>query len=89
MVDRFSRWVSSIDAYAGPDFEYLNERGVIPPGCIVESRKGKGKDKGNGGAGASERRPGAYREEGVRGGREEGGEEEEEGLDLKSAELEG
>ena len=33
-IDRFARWLASIDNYTGTDFDYLNREGVIPLSAI-------------------------------------------------------
>ncbi|KAF9515742.1 hypothetical protein BS47DRAFT_1293494 [Hydnum rufescens UP504] len=32
----FARWLSFVDSYPGADFEYLNHKGVIPPSAILQ-----------------------------------------------------
>ena len=39
LFGRFDRWIRSVDAYAGPDLQYLNPEGRIPDVAIV--RKGE------------------------------------------------
>jgi tRNA pseudouridine38-40 synthase len=41
-VSSFARWLSFLDAYPGPDFGYLNHKGIIPPSAvIVKGAKGE------------------------------------------------
>ncbi|SJX65853.1 related to PUS1-pseudouridine synthase 1 [Sporisorium reilianum f. sp. reilianum] len=32
----FGKWLNYLDVFQGPDFEFLNPKGVIPPQCIVK-----------------------------------------------------
>jgi len=74
----FARWLSFVDSYPGADFEYLNHKGVIPPSAILQ----KGARYEN-----------QFKEFVKMGdnsaviGLEDDGDEE--GLDVKSAEMEG
>ena len=69
-----------MDAYDGPDFEYLNDKGVIPPESVLPKK-------------GAARRENQFKEfvpkrKGATEG-DEDDEDEEKGLDLKSAEMEG
>lgn len=44
--DEFAKWLNYLDAIVGPDFQYLNPRGVIPREAI---NAGPDKAKGKGG----------------------------------------
>lgn len=42
LLCRFARWIGSVDGYTGPDFDYLNEKGIITPSAIL--KKGEKKE---------------------------------------------
>jgi hypothetical protein len=36
LAGRFARWTASVDGYTGSDFDYLNEKGIIPQSAIMK-----------------------------------------------------
>lgn len=40
-LDRFARWIASVDGYAGSDFDYLNDKGIIPASAVLKKGEKK------------------------------------------------
>ncbi|GAA5834760.1 hypothetical protein JCM11251_003656 [Rhodosporidiobolus azoricus] len=58
----FSKWINYLDTYIGPDFEYLNPKGVIPASATF--KKGEDPEKNRGRAFAADSGEGEKAEEG-------------------------
>ncbi|PWN48874.1 pseudouridine synthase [Violaceomyces palustris] len=83
-TSEFAKWLNYLDVFQGPDFEYLNPKGVIPPQCVLkvgEKRREPGGQPKTSKASSSEQ---------VEGKPEQEGSDSEDELDgVNQAELEG